>query len=646
MRRCGVENCVYCEVWYPMLELLRKAAKTVVAKALFILLIASFGIWGAAQRMEHGNSRTVLTVGDQQIDVPEFALAYQRQVANLSRQLGAQLTTEQAKAFGVEQQVYAELSAGAALDQMAHDMKLGLSQDRLARLISEDPAFKDVAGNFDRKLFDSRLHNAGLRPDDYIQERSKVAVRSQIVDAVSDGFTPSKTLVDALTLYRDESRSIDYLLLSNANIDPIKAPSDDVLAKWFDGVKERYKAPEYRKFTYVPLTLEDVADPASVTEDAVKAEFEKRKESFKTPESRTIEQLTFTSKELADAALAALKSGTSFDQLVKDQGKAETDVLLGEFTKDKVPDQAVADAAFAVTKDGGTTGVVEGSFGPVILRITNIKAESARDYNSVKDELRKELALVAAADEVLNVHDRFEDLRASGKTSAQVGADLKLKPVTIEAVDASGLDPAGNPVKDLPEAKKLLDAVFKTEQGMETTPVATADDGYVWFDLVDVKPAHERPLAEVKDKAVADWTAEQQAAALAAKTKELADQVKGGKPLADIAAALGLQVETKSGLRRGAEDPVLGRGAIAAAFSGPVDTVAHDLSADGSGQILMKVTAVDETPEADPLTPQQDVTGLAKVAGDDILDQMVSRLQTEYVVTVNQALAQQAMTLR
>lgn len=629
-----------------MLELLRKAAKTVVAKALFILLIASFGIWGASQRMENGSSQTVLSVGDQQISVPEFALAYQRQVANLSRQLGAQLTTDQARAFGVEQQVYAELSAGAALDQMAQDMKLGLSEDRLARLISEDPAFKAIDGSFDKELFDSRLRNAGIRPDDYIEERSKVAVRSQIVDAVSDGFTPSKTLVDALTRYRDESRTIDYLLLSNANIDPIKAPADDVLAKWFEGVKARYKAPEYRKITYVPMTLDDVADPAAITDEAIKAEFEKRKESFKTPESRTIEQLTFTSRELADAAAAALKSGTGFDQLVKDQGKTEADVMLGEFTRKNVPDQAVADAAFAVAKDGGTTGVVDGSFGPVILRITNIKAESARDYDSVKEELRKELALVAASEEILNSHDRFEDLRASGKTIAQVGADLKLKPVTIEAVDASGLDPAGNPVKDLPEPKKLLDAVFKTEQGAETTPITTAADGYVWFDVVEVSPSHERPLAEVKEKAVADWTAEQQAASLAAKAKELADQVKGGKPLAEIAAALGLQVETKSGLRRGAEDAVLGRGAIAAAFSGPVDTVAYDLSADGSGQVLMKVTAVDETPEADPLTPQQDVTGLAMVAGDDILDQMVTRLQSEYGVTVNQALAQQAMTLR
>nr|WP_316654096.1 SurA N-terminal domain-containing protein [uncultured Gellertiella sp.] len=629
-----------------MLDLLRKAAKTYVAKALFILLIASFGIWGAAQRMEHGTSSTVMTVGSQEIDIPEFRFAYQSQVSNLSQQLGSQLSTEQAKAFGVEQQVFAQLSAGATMDQLAKDMKLGLSQNRLARLIAEDPAFKSVNGQFDRQIFDARLRNSGLLPNDYINERSKIAMRSQIYDAISGGFVPPKTLVDALTQYRDESRSVDYLLLSNANIDPVKAPADDVLAKWFETVKVRYKAPEYRKINYVQMRLEDVADPAGITEDAVKAEFEKRKESFKTPASRTIEQLTFASKDLADAADTALKSGTPFDQLVKDQGKAPSDVLLGDFTRDKVPDPAIADPAFTVTKDGGTTGVINGSFGPVILRISKIKAESARTYDAVKDEIRKELALTAAGDEILNRHDQFEDLRASGLSIQQVGDKLKLKGITLDAIDASGLDTSGNPVKNVPEQRKLLDAAFKAEQGVETTPMATSEGGYVWFDVLDVKPEHERPLAEVKDKAVADWTAEQQAAALAARTTELAKQVQGGKSLADIGTAMGLQVESKAGIKRSSEDTVLGRGAIAAAFSGPLGTVAHDLNADGSGQILLKVTDVAEQATTDALANQQDVTALANTAGEDIVDQMVSRLESDYGVTVNRALAEQAMTLR
>ena len=122
-------------------------------------------------------------------------------------------------------------------------MNLGLSQDRLATLISEDPAFRGVNGQFDRVTFSSVLRNAGLREQDYINNRSQVAVRSQIVEALSDGYTPPKVLGDALRQYRNQTRTIDYLLLSNANIDPVKAPSDDVLKPWFESHKADYRAP-------------------------------------------------------------------------------------------------------------------------------------------------------------------------------------------------------------------------------------------------------------------------------------------------------------------------------------------------------------------------------------------------------------------
>jgi len=609
-----------------------------------LLLVASFGIWGVSRSLiSGGTSTTVVSVGDQHVDVNEFRLAYQRQVANLSQQFGMRLTPEQARAFGVEQQVLAQLVAGASLDQLAEDMNLGLSQDRLAQLIGDDPAFKAVNGQFDRTLFTSRLRNAGIREDDYIKERSKVAVRSQIVDAVSNGFTAPKTLVDALKLYRQESRGIDYLLLTNANTEPIKAPAEDVLAKWFEGAKTRFRAPEYRKIAFLKLQPEDIADAASVTDDQIREDFEKRKESFRTPEARTIEQLTFQNKDLANAALAALKTGTTFDQLVTDQGKTAADVFLGEFSKDKVPDQAIADAAFAVSKDGGTTPVVDGTFGPVIVRVSNIKPESVKTLDEVKEEIRKQLAVSNASQELINVHDQIEDLRGSGSTLEQIAEQLKLKAIVIDAVDATGLDRDGNEVKDIPAKQQVLGAAFKTEAGADAPSLSIGTDGYLWFDVRDITPERDRPLSEVKDKAIADWTAEQQKLELAKKAEELKQQAQKGTSLADIAAPLGITVESKSGITRGTDDAVLGRAGVIAAFSGPIDTIASAVGGDPTTQILLKVTEVNTEPTGDVLNNQdQQITSTANAAGDDILDQMVNLLQTQYGASVNQPLAEQA----
>jgi peptidyl-prolyl cis-trans isomerase D len=627
-----------------MLEILRRGAQTWVVKGLMALLVVSFGVWGVSTSLVTGTSDAVVTVGDVKVSPSDFRLAYERQVAQLSRQFGTRLSREQAKAFGVEAQVYSQLVAGATLDQLSNDMNLGLSQDRLATLISEDPAFRGVNGQFDRLTFSSVLRNAGLREKDYINNRSQVAVRSQIVEALSDGYIPPKVLGDALRQYRNQTRTIDYLLLSNANIDPVKAPSDEVLKPWFESHKADYRAPEFRKISYVKLEPSDIADPASVTEEEIRAEYDKRKDSFLTPETRTVEQLSFPSRAEADAAAGKLVAGTSFDELIKAAGKTASDVLLGDFTRDRMPDAKLGDAAFAVKADGQTTPVIDGAFGPVILRVTNIKPETLRGFDDVKEELRKELALANAGDEIMAIHDKFDDARVSGASMQEAASQTNLKLVVLNAVDARGNDAEGEEIAGIPEAKTLLNEAFKAEVGAETLPVNLGRDGYVWFDVEEITPARDRTLDEAREKVVADWTAEQQRKALAAKASELKSRVEKGETLAAIAAELGIAVETKSGLRRSTEDAALSPAAVTAAFGGANGLVANAPGVGGEGQILLKVTEVDDSNPGDALDNEdRQINAIAQASGDDILDQMVSELQKGYGVTINQQLADLAL---
>ncbi|HEV7319389.1 MAG TPA: SurA N-terminal domain-containing protein [Ensifer sp.] len=630
-----------------MLEFLRTAAQTWVVKGLLVILVLSFMVWGGSSLTMTNQTDAVVTVGDVKVKAPEFRLAYETMLAQASRQIGTRLTPQQARAFGIEQRVYSQIVAGAALDQLANDMNLGLSQDRLAKLIADDPAFHSVNGQFDRTTFSSVLRNAGLREQDYINSQSQTAIRSQIVDALSDGYAAPKVLTDAIGAYRHETRSVDYLLLSNANIDAVKAPGDDVLSPWYDSRKANYRAPEYRKVSYVKLEPADVADTAAVTDDEIRTEYDRRKDSFRTAASRTIEQLAFPSRAAADAASVKLASGTSFDDLFKAEGKSAADVLLGDFTKDRVPDAKIADAAFAVQTDGGVTPVVDGAFGPVILRVTNIRAETVRSLDEVKNELRQDIALSAAGEEVMRLHDKIEDERASGAPIKEVADQLKLKLVTIDAIDATGKDKNGDAVAGLPEQAALLQEVFKADVGAETLPVNVGRDGYVWFDLDEVVPARDRTLDEARDEIGADWMAEQQRAALAKRAGELKQRLTDGAKLADIATELGLVVETKTGLTRATSDAALSPAAVAAAFSGANGHIANATGLGGEGQVLLQVTSVENAGPADALQDDsRQIDALARVSGEDILDQMVATLQAAYGVSINQTLAETALAQR
>lgn len=627
-----------------MLDTLRRGAKSWVAQLLLVLLVASFAVWGISGSILNAGGNAVITVGDTEVTANEFRLAYDRQMAVVGRQIGTRLTQEQARAFGIENQVYSQLVAGALLDEQARKMNLGLSDDRLASLIAEDPAFHDFNGRFDRNNFRSVLSSVGMTEEDYLKNRSQVAVRTQIVEAISEGFSAPDAIIAAMAQYEAETRDVDYLLLSKNNIDPVPAPGEEELSAYFEENKAKYAAPEYRKITYVKLQSEDIADPEAIGTEAARADYEERKDRYTTAETRTIDQLVFADMAAAEAAAKELEGGKSFDELVAEQGRSASDIRIGSFTRASLPDQSLADAAFAIASEGGTSPVVDGQFGPVILRAAAITPESSQSFEEVEAEIKRELALAEAAQSLFDVHDAYEDARAGGMTLVEAATQQQLAPVTIEAVDRSGRTPDGTVVSDVPQSQDLLREAFDAEIGVETQPINLGSEGFLWFEVVDVIPARDRTLDEVRDQVKADWMAAQELEALSTKAAELQERVEKGADLSAIAQELALAVETKFALSRGDTDGVFGEAAVAAAFSGTEGLVTAANDASGENKILLKVTSVNDASQTTAgAVPAEQRDQVSQQIADDILDQAVGRLQADYGVAVNRQLAERAL---
>ncbi|WP_214470994.1 SurA N-terminal domain-containing protein [Mesorhizobium sp. dw_380] len=629
-----------------MLGVLRSAAGTWVAKTLLSLLVVSFAAWGISGRLMGGlaGHDSVITAGGTKVSINEYRLAYDRQLAVMSQQFGQRLTHEQAKALGIDNQVLAQLVSGAVLDEQARKLGLGLSKDRLAELTREDPAFKGPGGQFDRRTFEYRLHEVGMRPEDYLKNRGQVAVRQQIVEAVSDGLKAPDTFFKAVALYRGEDRTVDYLTLPKTLVGPIEAPGDSVLQAYFEANKKTYAAPEYRRFSYIRLEPVDIMDPTAVTDQQVSDDYNKNKSRYTTPEMRTIEQLVFKTPDAAKAALDSLKAGATFDKLVAAEGKTPADTLLGTLAKDKIADKAVADAAFALNANE-VSPVVQGTFGPVLLRVTEIKPEVVKPLAEVSDQIRKDLALGEASRILLDVHDNYEDTRASGSSLADAAAKLKLKDVTIDAIDRSGLRPDGSIVKDLPESPALIKSVFDAEPKTENEALTTADNGFIFYEVASITPARDRTLDEVRKKVVADWTAAETTKRLAAKADELEKRLKAGAALDVVAGELKLEKQTKRGLKREADDADFGKEGAAVMFGVGEGGTGLIPSPTGDGQILFKVAEVFEPAGADASSVPEDAQkSFTSGMSDDLLDQLVAQLQTQYDVRVDQAAIAQAST--
>jgi peptidyl-prolyl cis-trans isomerase D len=627
-----------------MLEALRKAAGTWVAKLLLGLLVVSFAVWGISGTIFGGPGSAVITAGDTRVSALEYRLAYDRQLMVMSQQFGTRLTREQAIALGIDQQVLAQLIAGAVLDEQAGEMRLGLSRDRLAQLTAQDPAFQGPDGRFDRNQFEYVLRQVGMRPEDYLKNREQVAIRQQVVEAVTDGLGVPDTYLRAVSLYRGEDRTVEFVVVPRTIVEPLPEPTPEQLTAFFEGAKADYAAPEYRTISYVKLTPEDIADEAAILDDQVRAYYDQNVGRFTTPETRTIEQLVFATAEAAQAALDKIRAGTSFEDVVAAEGKTMGDVFLGTFRKDAVPDKAIAEAAFAL-QSGAVSDVIAGTFGSLLVRVTAITPAVVKPFEEVSAEIKRDLAIDEATRVLLDVHDGYEDARAGGASMAEAAERQKLRVVTVADIDRGGQDITGKVISDLPESVALLREAFETEAGIENPAITLGASGFLFFEVEKITPARERTLDEVRDRVVADWKAQEGSTLMGTRMSELKKRLDDGAAFADVATELGLELQTKRGLKREADDADFGRGGSAAVFGVAQGATGIVAAPQDGAQILFKVTEVvapfDSSPESVP--PDQQ-TAFSSGMADDLLDQLVALLQTRYPVSVNQAAINQALS--
>src|SRR5262249_11982371 len=156
-----------------------------------------------------------------------------------------------------------------------------------------------------------------------------------------------------------------------------------------------------------------------------------------------------------------------------------------------------------------------------IVHVVKIEPEQVQPFEAVEAAIKRNLAAERAKQQILSLQGKIEDARAAGDTLLEAAKKLNVEARSIEAVDRSGRAPDGNPVA-LPGGAELLNAAFSTEVGVDTDALQV-DNGYVWYEVLGIIPARDRPLDEVKDQVVAHWRDDEIAKRLKAKATELVD---------------------------------------------------------------------------------------------------------------------------
>lgn len=624
-----------------MLQGFRNLGKSWLGKlivgVLFGLLILSFAIWGIADVFRGYGVNIVATVGDRDITIDQMRTAYQNELQQLSRRFGRSITSDQARALGLDQQVLGRLIAETALDERASELGLAVSRETVGEAIVKDPAFRNASGQFDRFAFDSLLRANGLTEQLFITEQQAVMARRQLADALTGAIVPPLAMREAVYRYGAERRNIAYVELPASLAGDVGTPEEAALQAFFDERKAAFRAPEYRTVAVLSLRAEDIAKPSEVSDADAMARYEQLKASrFTTPETRKVQQLAFPSQEEANAAREKILAGASLADIAVERGVRPEDIEIGVFTRDQMIDPAVAEAVFALAP-GEVSTPVNGRFGIVLVRAAEVTPASVRPFAEVADEIKREIAIERARPLIDETHDRIEDQRIAGKSLAEIAQEFSLNARTVGPLDQNGNGKDGQPVADIPERETLLRSAFETDIGADNEPLRLADGGYLWYDVTNVESARDRTLDEVRADVTAQWRTDEIARRLSDKAQELVTRLDQGATIEAIAAELSLEARTAQGLARGASQDGLPANVVSQVFSVHTGKSASAGIGDGDRRIVFKVTDatvpafVTSTQEAERLQTQ-----LAAAMRDDILNEYVAGLQGELDVRINQ----------
>src|SRR3977135_2576984 len=201
-----------CKQVGPMLRGMRKSSSNWLGKIIMAVvmgvLIISFGVWGIADIFRGFGQSTLAKIGHTEISSEQFRQLYTEKLQQIGLQFGRPLTMDQARAFGLDRQVLQQTIAEAALDEEARRLGLGQSDAETMRVIFNDPNFRGVSGAFDPARFQATMRQFGFSEQRYFADQRKVSLRRQIAGTISAGLERPKVMIDALSRFQNEQRSV------------------------------------------------------------------------------------------------------------------------------------------------------------------------------------------------------------------------------------------------------------------------------------------------------------------------------------------------------------------------------------------------------------------------------------------------------
>ncbi|AFX99043.1 hypothetical protein A1OE_859 [Candidatus Endolissoclinum faulkneri L2] len=619
--------------------------RSLFLKILFVLLIISFLIWSTGDVIfsSFNNHDDAISVNG---EVLVTAVDVKKEFERIRQQFGVPITAEQAMKIGLLKQTMRKLSEQSLILTTANRLGISISNREIVRMIHKQ--FCDSLGQFDRVAYKSFLSNNGWEEVNFIRSIRQDMLRDQLLTAIinDDSSIVPEVFVKALNEYRKERRIADAVRINAARLPCPKLPNDSVILAYYDKHKNKYKTPEYRKISWIALSVDNIAQNIKISDDELIDIFEERKNLFNTKDSRRINQAIFQTKENARIAYNRIQAGESFSAVVKEMtGRNADNLNVSKVTRNKIIDDLVANAVFNISKPGTVSKPIKTEFGWTLLSISDLEVGASVNFEDVRDDLKHDVLSERAYEQLLKCSSSMEDALASGLTIEEVSQLMKIPLHQISFLSRVGSLVESMQVNKLPD-DPFLDIALKTENGAYSG-VTKTNDGNTFFILQvnGVTPSQIPQLKDIREKVVLDWMREERLE----KSKKIANaiihDVTNGTSLLHSATKHGLQIERLSAITRKGDFLPSGWpiATVEALFEQKVGDAKALSSKEGSAIISLKkiIKNIPNTASVEKQLNREFASGRAK----DLFDLLVADLKSKNKVVVNSSNVYQLLAL-
>jgi peptidyl-prolyl cis-trans isomerase D len=602
-----------------------------------------FGIQGYS-RFAGNDQQTVAKVAGQGISQVEFDNALRERVDRARRQMPGL----DAKLFDTPEMRSLALDAlirDRVLIVAADKLHLAPTDERLDRLFKTDPQFAQLR-NPDGSLNRDMIGALGMSSEGFAERLRDDIARRQVLQGLSDSVIAPASAASAALDAMYQQREVQVQRFDTKDYLAKVAPTDAEIEAYYKDPAHaaQFQSPEQESIEYVVLDPDALKKGIAISEDDLRKYYTENEKRYTTPEERRASHILIKAdkdapkaerekaKARAEALLAEVrKNPSSFAEIAKknsdDEGSAEKGGDLDFFGRGAMV-KPFEDAAFAL-KPGEISGIVASDFGYHIIQLNAVRGGQKKSFEEVRPEIENEIRNQLAQKRFSDAAVEFGDTVYEQSESLKPAVD-KWK-LEISKAEHVTREPATGTTGPLGNAK-FLEALFSsdaTKNKHNTKAIDIGANQLASGRVVQYTPAHQLPLADVKEKVRAQLAAAQ-AEALARKA--------GAERLAAVRAAPATELSDNTKIVSRAQLRGVPPNLLDAVLKAPAATLPVFVGVDlgEQGYVVAKITKLwGRDPSVSD--PAQAKAQYARIWGDAVAQAYYAGLKSRYKVTINNA---------